>query len=85
MQKFDTPYCSPHGQIIYPISRDQPIPGSFPKKDPGYEVDDRDFKCKTFASVEASNDQVSGRKRKATETTSKQAKRARVNEGKDKN
>ena len=34
-----------------------------------------------FAFVGTSNEQVSGRKRKATETTSTQAKRARVNDG----
>ena len=35
-----------------------------------------------FASVGTSNEQVSGRKRKATGSTTNQAKRTRVNEGK---
>ena len=40
----------------------------------------RDLEFEMFATVGTSNEQVSGRKRKATDTTTNQAKRARVNE-----
>ena len=42
----------------------------------------RDLEFERFAIVGTSNEQVSGRKRKATDTTKDQAKRPRVNESK---
>ena len=42
----------------------------------------RDLEFEMFAIVGTSNEQVSGHKRKATDTTTNQAKQARVNEGK---